>query len=99
MPIRHVVMWSLHDPADAPRFKAELDSCIGLVPGILQFEVGVRQPGHEANCDVMLLSLFADAAALQAYQNHPHHQAVSARVGPLRRERHVLDYPVEGIDP
>ena len=31
--IRHIVMWTLHDPADAPRFKALLDSCARLVPG------------------------------------------------------------------
>ena len=36
--IRHIVMWSLHQPADAPRFKALLDSCAGLVPGIVEFD-------------------------------------------------------------
>lgn len=93
--IRHVVLWTLKDPADAPRFKALLDSCRTLVPGIVQFEVGVRTPGHEATADVVLVSTFADAAALHAYQNHPHHKAVSAEVGPLRQSRTVLDHPLE----
>ncbi len=92
MPLRHVVMWSLHRAEDAAAFRAELESCRTLVPGILQFEVGVRQPGCEASCDVILNSLFENEAALAAYQNHPHHKAVGARVGPLRRERHVMDY-------
>jgi quinol monooxygenase YgiN len=90
--IRHVVMWKLKDPADAPRFKALLDSCGALVPGIRQFEVGIRQEGHEANADVVLVSTFDDAAALEAYQSHPAHKAVSAQLGPLRESRSVLDH-------
>lgn len=92
MTIRHLVMWALRNPADAAAFKAELNSCIGLVPGMLHFHVATRQEGLEANVDVLLDSTFADAAALAAYQNHPHHQAVSARIGPLRNTRHVMDY-------
>jgi quinol monooxygenase YgiN len=90
--IRHLVMWTLKDAADAPRFKAELDSCIGLVPGMRTFEVRLRSEGLEANVDVLLDSTFVDAGALDAYQNHPHHKAVSARIGPLRHTRHVMDY-------
>jgi len=90
--IRHLVMWTLKDAADAPRFKTELDSCIGLVAGMHSFHVALRTEGLESNVDVLLDSTFVDAAALDAYQNHPHHQAVSARIGPLRRTRHVMDY-------
>ena len=92
--IRHIVMWKLRSAADAPRFKALLDSCARLVPGIQQFEVGVRQEGLEASCDVVLVSLFDDRAALDAYQTHPQHKAVSAQVGPMRELRHVMDYEV-----
>ena len=90
--IRHVVMWTLKDPADAPHFKALLDSCAQLVPGIVQFEVGLRSPGLDASADVMLVSTFADAGALDAYQNHAHHRAVSAQVGPMRLSRSVFDH-------
>ena len=92
--IRHVVMWKLLDPADAPRFKALLDSCIGLVPGMLEFEVAIRSPQLDANVDVLLVSSFVDTAALDAYQNHPQHQAVSSQLGPLRESRSVLDHAV-----
>jgi quinol monooxygenase YgiN len=94
MTIRHVVMWKLRDPADAPNFKALLDSCAGVVPGVLQFEVGIRSADHEASLDVVLVSLFASPEALNAYQQHPHHKSVSARLGPLREQRYVLDYEV-----
>jgi hypothetical protein len=94
MPIRHLVMWKLWDTADAPRFKAELDSCIDLVPGMDAFNVVLRQNALEGNVDVLLDSTFADRAALDAYQAHPHHKAVSARIGTLRETRHVLDYEI-----
>lgn len=90
--IRHIVMWSLHNPADAPRFKALLDSCASLVPGIVEFDVGIRESGLEANLDVVLVSTFTDAAQLDAYQSHPHHKNVGAQLGTLRSGRHVLDY-------
>ena len=90
--IRHVVMWKLKDPADAPRFKALLDGCAGLVPGMHQFEVGIRADGLDANVDVVLVSTFADASALDAYQNHPRHREVSAVLGPMRETRSVLDH-------
>jgi len=92
--IRHVVMWTMRHPADAARFKSLLDTCHGLVPGMMQFEVGIREGAMEANVDVILVSAFADAAALDAYLHHPHHKSISAQLGPLRQERHVLDYIV-----
>ena len=92
--IRHVVIWTLKDAGDAPRVKALLDSCAALVPGTLGFEVGLRSEGLDANADVVLVSTFADKAALDAYQNHPEHKAVSAQLGPLRASRSVIDFVV-----
>lgn len=93
--LRHIVMWKLKDPADAPRFKQLLDSCQNLVPGMLNFEAGIRSDGLEANCDVVLVSTFADAAALDAYLHHPYHKSVGAELGPMRQDRHVLDYLID----
>lgn len=90
--IHHIVLWTLKDPAEAPRFKALLDSCASVVPGIEAFEVAIRTPSLEANVDVALVSIFADAAALEAYQKHPTHQAVAAQLGDMRSERRVLDF-------
>jgi quinol monooxygenase YgiN len=90
--LRHVVMWKLRNAADAPRFKALLDSCRGLVPGMLTFETGIRSEAMEANVDVVLVSTFSDEAALEAYLTHPHHKAVSAQLGPMRDTRSVLDH-------
>ncbi|WP_140630369.1 Dabb family protein [Methylibium rhizosphaerae] len=94
--IRHVVIWKLKHAGDAPRFKALLDTCKALVPGIVEFDVGIRCEGLEANADVVLVSTFTDKAALDAYQIHPQHKAVSAELGPLRETRAVLDYDTAG---
>jgi len=93
--LRHIVMWKLKNAADAPRFKELLDSCKSLVPGMHEFDVGIRRDDLEANVDVVLVSSFADVAALDAYQQHPHHKAVAAQLGPLRDARSVLDYVSE----
>jgi quinol monooxygenase YgiN len=90
--IHHIVFWTLKNPAEAPRFKQLLDSCAQVVPGIHAFDVAIRSEGLEANVDVALVSVFADAAALQAYQQHPHHQVVAAELGAMRAARHVLDF-------
>ena len=90
--IRHIVMWTLHNPADAPRFKALLDSCGQLVPGIVEFDVGIRQAGLEANADVVLMSTFTSTQQLEAYQNHPQHKAVAAELGAMRSGRYVVDH-------
>ncbi len=95
--IRHIVMWSLHQPAEAPRFKALLDSCAAVVPGIVEFDVGIRLEGLEANVDVVLVSTFTDAAQLEAYQNHPHHKQVAVQLGAMRSGRQVLDFDFDTL--
>jgi len=90
--IKHIVMWKLKNPGDAARFKAKLDSCKGLVPGMREFEAAIRTEGFEANVDVVLVSAFDDKASLQAYLEHPVHVEVSATLGGLRESRTVLDY-------
>lgn len=90
--IRHIVIFTLKDPANAPKVKALLDSCKGLVPGMHEFDVGIKTEGLEANADVVLISTFEDAAALAAYQPHPHHQGVVAQIREMAASRHVLDY-------
>lgn len=66
---------------------------------MLGFEVAIRTANLEANCDVVLYSVFENSAALAAYQNHPHHQHVSGGLGALRDTRTVLDYEIQGDTP
>ncbi|OGB04003.1 MAG: stress responsive protein [Burkholderiales bacterium RIFCSPLOWO2_12_FULL_64_99] len=90
--IKHIVLFTLKDPANAPKVKALLDSCKDIVPGIREFEVGIKTEGLEATADVVLVSTFEDAPALAAYQPHPHHQGVVAQIREMASGRQVLDY-------
>lgn len=90
--LRHIVMFTLKNPADAPKVKALLDSCKDLVPGMHEFDVGIRTEGLEANADVVLVSTFTDQAALAAYQPHSHHQGVVAQIREMASGRQVIDY-------
>jgi hypothetical protein len=92
--IRHVVMWELHDAANAASFRDALLSCADLVDGQRGYEVAVRHSTLPASAHVCLIATFDDADALKRYQEHPVHKAVSERIGPLRKARHLLDYEV-----
>ena len=92
--IKHIVMWKLKNPADAVFFKAQLDSCKGVVPGMQEFEAVIRTDGLDANQDVLLYSVFDDAAALQAYIVHPTHKDVVTTLKPLAESRSALDYEI-----
>ncbi|MGH8778589.1 Dabb family protein [Paraburkholderia sp.] len=99
--IRHIVMWKLKDNAEgatreqnALKLKEKLEGCRDIVPGILHLEVGVATPGLESSYDVVLISDFADKAALDAYQVHPTHEALKGFVGAVREARQAVDFEV-----
>jgi hypothetical protein len=71
--------------------KRLLEGCRGLVPGMGAFEVGLAAPGLEATCDVVLVSEFGSAAALEACQRHPQHLAIRPFIGAVHAERQGVD--------
>lgn len=97
--IKHIVMWKLKEHAEnadkmtnALKMKAMLDACADIVPGILKFEVAVAQPDLEATYDIVLYSEFTSKEALDAYQEHPQHQALKPFIGAVREARQCMDY-------
>ncbi len=92
--ICHTVLWRLKDGRDAETFRAALLTCRDVVPGIRRYDVGLPMADLPGNVDVALVAWFDDRPALDAYLQHPQHQAVSQRIGPLRSERHVLDFEI-----
>jgi heme-degrading monooxygenase HmoA len=97
--IKHIVMWKLKDfaegsdrAANAAKMKNKLDACANLVPGIRKFEVALAQPGLEATYDVVLYSEFDSKEALDAYADHPTHQAIKPFIGAVREARQCMDY-------
>lgn len=94
-------MWTLKAHAEGGdratnllKMQALLESCADLVPGMLALTVAVASPGLEANCDILLDSLFESTVALDAYQSHPRHVAMKPFIGAIRLERHCMDFEV-----
>jgi quinol monooxygenase YgiN len=99
--IKHIVMWKLKEHAEGEskaanmsKMKTLLETCRNLVPGLLKLEVGLANPTLEATYDVVLYSEFTDKAALDAYQEHPTHQAIKPFIGAVKLERQCMDYEV-----
>ena len=97
--LTHIVMWKFKPEAEGAdkaanlvRAKALLDACAGRTPGMRMLEVAIAQPGLECTYDLVLYAEFDDAAALDAYQNHPQHLAVKPFIGAVRLERQCMDY-------
>jgi hypothetical protein len=100
--IKHIVMWKLKDSAEgndrranAQLVKEKLEVLNGLVPGMLELEVGLGIGQGGDTCDIALYSTFSDEAALAAYQDHPDHKAVFPFIVAVRETRTVIDYVVE----
>jgi len=94
-------MWKLKETAEgatraenAVKLKEKLEGCRNIVPGILHLEVGLAEPGLDSTYDVVLVSDFADKAALDAYQVHPTHEALKGFVAAVREARQCVDYEV-----
>lgn len=95
--IRHIVMWNVRGAtpgekaANIERLRRSFHGLRGLVPGLLQLEVGVDTSRVDYACDVVLYSEFESQAALDAYATHPEHLRVKQELGDLRTSRHQVD--------
>ncbi|MDA3949341.1 MAG: Dabb family protein [Spirochaeta sp.] len=99
--VKHIVMWNVvesHEGMGRQELLAEIKKRIeamkGVVPQITEIEVGIDFSGSDAAYDVALYSVFADRAALDAYQVHPAHEEVKKFVGAVTTARAMADYEV-----
>ena len=92
--IKYIVMWSLKDKTNAIKVKTMLEDLKGKAPSIIDIEVGIDFNGSDAAADVVLYSTFANMDDLNAYQNHPNHQAVIPLMQAMTTARQVVDYEV-----
>ena len=96
--IRHTVVFRLRHPhgsADEAAFLADT-SALANIPGVERFE-RLRQVGAKNDYRFGLSMEFADAAAYDAYNTHPVHQAfVNDRWVPEVEEFLEIDYTPYG---
>jgi hypothetical protein len=75
--------------------KTAFEGLKGRIKGLDHIEIGIDVSNVDYACDVVLVSEFADASALQAYATHPEHLRVREELGGLRIGRFQVDYPIE----
>ena len=95
--IKHIVMWKFKNDAaeaDKQEMKRRLESLKGVVPSLLQIEVGMDIVGTDQSKDMVLTTLFNSLSDLQAYADDPAHLQVGAFIKPLVCERAVVDYEI-----
>ena len=95
--IKHIVMWKFKDgvaEADKLEMEQRLEALKGVVPSLLEIEVGLDVTCSDASKDMVLYSEFNTLDDLKAYAQHPEHLKVVDFVKQLACERHVLDYEV-----
>ena len=90
--IKHIVMWKLAEGANAELLQARLMELAGNIPGLLDIEVGIDFLGSAQSADLVLTATLESRAALDAYQQHPAHQAVVPLMQAATVERRVVDY-------
>lgn len=95
--IKHIVMWKFKaDVAEADKLemKRQLESLQGVVPSLINIEIGLNVAAGDVAKDMVLYSEFQTLEDLAAYAGHPAHLEVVEFVKPLVCERAVVDYEV-----
>ena len=95
--VRHIVLFRLKDksPENLEKTAEVLRSMAGKIEGMTAQEVGIDFLRSERSHDIALSALFADRAALDAYQTHPLHLKVKEHIHAVRESSWSADYDVE----
>jgi len=97
--LKHIVLWKLKDEAagaskaeNAVEMKKRLDALVGVVPGPVEFEVGINIDPEGGVSDIALYSVFESREALKAYAVHPKHVEAGVFIKQVAEERRCVDY-------
>ncbi len=98
--LKHIVMWRLKEEAlgqsreaNAHAMQSQLLALRGLVPGLLELEVGLELDNpHPQQAHVLLYSVFDNRDSLAAYAQHPEHLKVVDFIKTVVDERRCIDY-------
>ena len=95
--IRHIVLFKIKDEykAEIPELVKNFYTMVGRVDGLVSLEAGADILGSERSYDIALICTFRDRAAFDAYQDHPAHRPVKARMHQVRSSSVACDFTVE----
>ena len=96
----HIVFWRLTDPA--PNGKSKDDNALemqrqfhalrGVIPGLLQCDLGIDVSRTGESADVALYMEFESQQACDGYAVHPARKAIVSFIKDVKAERRVVDY-------
>lgn len=95
--IQHIVMWKLVEMTDearndaVSRFRSELSSLVGVIPGFRSISITEDIAEIDSNADVVLVSIHDSRDALEAYRVHPEHVASATWWAQLVARREAVD--------
>lgn len=96
--VRHIILWNFaegfsdgENARNAEKVKSLLEALPAVIPGIVSLRV-FTGPVVSGNRDVLLDSVFTDAAALAAYTGHPAHVEVGRFVRSVLTNRACIDF-------
>ncbi len=97
--IKHIVLWNFKEEAEGAKkeenmqiVRDRLYSLQPIIPEILSMEIGTDIGCGRDTFDMALVMTFDSVEALETYQNHPEHKAVSTFVGKVRCGRASIDF-------
>lgn len=96
--IKHIVMWRLKEEnkeENALILKEKLMNLVGVVPEIVDMEVGINVNFANGCYDVVLSSLFVNMEELGKYQVNPLHKEVADYVKTIVVERAFVDCQID----
>ncbi len=94
--IRHIVFFSLKNPADADLAMERLRA-LGTIPGSTRFEVTRNLKADQIgnDIDIVVYGEFESLDALKAYKQHPTYAHTTSIVRPMRELRFAADVAAE----
>lgn len=99
--VKHIILWTLKDMADADKakvkadIKTSLEALQGKIPGLVEIKVIIDGRLASSTADLMLDTTFENEDALKGYAKHPDHVAAAdTYVRPFTAIRSCLDYEI-----
>ena len=98
--IRHIVLFKIKD-----EFKDEIPQLVknfygmkGKIEGMLSLESGQDVLHSGRSYDLALITVFDKMASFEAYQTHPVHLPVKARMHEVRSASVACDYVIDSLE-
>ncbi len=92
--VKHIVMFKLKErtPENLDRAVASLKTLEGNIETLRSIEIGLDFKHSDRSYDLVITTVFDDAAGLEVYATHPNHLPVIQTIRELTSGSVVVDY-------